>query len=132
MKTGPPGYLYKHIHTRTQPRTHSRTQSITQTHTHVKFITVYIQYIHALTQTCTCARTHIQTYLTYKCLHSRAHILPAYMHIYTHADADYTIHSRRCASYARIHAHTHTNKQIRACMRTRRNTENYTYHIRRK
>ena len=29
MKTGPPGYLYTHIHTSTQPCTHSRTQSNT-------------------------------------------------------------------------------------------------------
>ena len=33
MKTGPSGYLYTLIHTRTQPRTHSRIQSNTQTHT---------------------------------------------------------------------------------------------------
>ena len=33
MKTGPPGYLYMHLHIRVQPCTHSRTQSNTQTHT---------------------------------------------------------------------------------------------------
>ena len=41
MKTGPPGYLDAHIHTRTQPRTHSRTQSNTQTHTRYIHYSIY-------------------------------------------------------------------------------------------
>ena len=45
---------------------------------------------------------------TYTCIYACLH---------THADADYTIYTRRCASYARIHTYAHINKQThtRAC-----------------
>ena len=44
IKTGPPGYLYTHIHTRTQPRTHSRTQFNTQTYTRYIHHSIYPVY----------------------------------------------------------------------------------------
>ena len=73
INKGPPGYLYTHIHIRTLPRTHSCAQSNTQTHTlHSS------QYISSTyTHWCRLEHAHahtLKTYLTYKCLHSRAHI----------------------------------------------------------
>ena len=51
MKRGPPCRLF--IHTYTHALNHARTvaHSSTPKHTHVTFITVYIQYKHALMQT---------------------------------------------------------------------------------
>ena len=132
MKTGPPGYLYTHTHT--HATTHAQSHIVQHTNTHTLHSSRYISSTYTHWRRLEHVHAHtLKTYLTYKCLHSRAQ-MSAFMHVYTHMQmliTQYT-HAARCASYARIHTHTHTNKQTRARMHTLRNTENYNYHIRRK
>ena len=126
MKTGPPGYSYTHIHTRTQLRTHSRTQFNTQTHTRYIHHSIYPVLVHTRTDADLNMRAHIfKTYLTYKCLHSRAHI-PAYMHVYTHMQMLITQYTHAGVPAMHVYTHTLSNKQTRARMHTKkRNTINY-------
>ena len=125
-KTGPPGYLYIHTHA----TTHAQSHAVKYTNTHTLHSSQYIsstythwrklQHAHALT---------FKTYLTLN-VYIRAH---TYLHIciFIHMQMLITLYTH-AYTHTRTHAHTHTNKQTRARMHTLRNTENFTYHIRRK
>ena len=122
MKTGPPGYSYTHIHTRTQLRMHSRTQFNAQTHTRYIHHSIYPVLVHTRTDADLNMRAHIlKTYLTYKSLHSRAHI-PAYMHV-THMQMLIRQYTRAGVPAMHVYTHTLSNKQTHARMRTKNVTQ---------
>ena len=109
------GYLYTHTHTHST--THAQSHIVQHPNTHTLHSSQYISSINTHWCRLEHARAHTQNVsnlqmftfaLTYTCI---------YACLYTHADADYTIHTRRCASYARIHTHTRTqtNKHAHAC-----------------
>ena len=86
METGPLGYLYTHIHARTQPRTHSRIQSNTKTH--IRFIHHSIYPVNTRTDADLNMRTHTHSK---RIQLSNVYIFP---HIYLHICM--FIHTCRC------------------------------------